>query len=198
MLMTDDMGGIAISSIVLPDAKGAAEDCAEIIALADKHGIPVVFFSAGDEAYVGMSQNDMHILCLHPVAGYDTDDINSYSQVLEISCGEFEGISTGDATAESERKILEQIKNTDLGSKMKNPADGIDVLKAGHHGSSTSSTDEWLKFVRPKKVIISCGKNNPYGHPHRDVLDRLEGMGCDILRTDEMGAVVIGEDKDSR
>lgn len=197
MLMTDDMGGIAISSIVLPDAKGAAEDCAEIIALADKQGIPVVFFSAGDEAYVGMSQNDMHILCLHPVAGYDTDDINSYSQVLEISCGEFEGIFTGDATAESEKKILEQIKNTDLGSKIKNPADGIDVLKAGHHGSSTSSTDEWLKFVRPKKVIISCGKNNPYSHPHREVLDRLEWMGCDILRTDEMGAVVIGEDNDS-
>ena len=69
--------------------------------------------------------------------------------------------------------------------------------RAGHHGSSTSSTDEWLKFVRPKKVIISCGKNNPYGHPHREVLDRLEWMGCDILRTDEMGAVVIGEDNDS-
>ncbi|MCR5209079.1 MAG: DNA internalization-related competence protein ComEC/Rec2 [Lachnospiraceae bacterium] len=194
MLALDDMGGLNIGSIVLPDAKGAAEDCREIISLANKQGIRVMFFSTGEEACSGRDKDDLHIVCLHPAAGYDTEDINSYSQVLEISCGDFEGIFTGDASADSEKAILRSINSGSLAGQIQAPPDGYDVLKAGHHGSSTSSSKEWLEFVKPKTVIISCGKNNPYGHPHSEVIDRLKLMECEILRTDEMGAVIINEE----
>ncbi|MBP5607792.1 MAG: hypothetical protein J6X66_05935, partial [Lachnospiraceae bacterium] len=94
---------------------------------------------------------------------------------------------TGDATAESEAEVL---KSPAL-LKTADPAGGYDILKLGHHGSNTSTTAEFLELIAPKAVLISCGKDNPYGHPHKDVMERLWEQKCDIYRTDHMGAVTI-------
>ena len=64
-----------------------------------------------------------------------------------------------------------------------------DVLKIGHHGSSTSSSQAFLDAVQPKAVVISLGKNNDYGHPHRETMQRLKKLGTEIYRTDELGTV---------
>ncbi|MCR4937238.1 MAG: hypothetical protein K5987_03655, partial [Lachnospiraceae bacterium] len=65
------------------------------------------------------------------------------------------------------------------------------LLKAGHHGSHTSNSEEWIDYLSPEIVFISCGFNNRYGHPHEDVLERFEAHASEIYRTDLQGAVTI-------
>ena len=69
-----------------------------------------------------------------------------------------------------------------------------DVLKVGHHGSSTSSGAMFLQRVKPKIAVISCGVNNDYGHPHKETLSSLEKVGATVYRTDEDGTVVVSTD----
>jgi len=87
---------------------------------------------------------------------------------------------TGDRDIAGERKLLKQ---TDLPQ--------VDVLVVGHHGAKDSASLELLAEVRPKTAVISVGKDNPYGHPSFDVLERLEIFGCEILRTDIDGTILI-------
>ena len=65
------------------------------------------------------------------------------------------------------------------------------VLKVAHHGSKTSSTEEFLELVKPKIALIGVGKNNNFGHPNIDVIERLENMGSKIYRTDNCGEIII-------
>ena len=69
-----------------------------------------------------------------------------------------------------------------------------DVYKAGHHGSSTSNSMAYLKAVSPQYAVISCGEGNDYGHPHKEVLERFDKLGIQVLRTDRMGAIVVASD----
>ncbi|MBU5439670.1 MBL fold metallo-hydrolase [Tissierella sp. MSJ-40] len=108
---------------------------------------------------------------------------NNYSIVTKIVYKDFSLLVTGDAERESELEMVE--KGYDLKSK---------VLKVGHHGSSTSSTSEFLEKVNPDYSIISLGKDNSYGHPHKEAIERLEQINTKILRTDELGTIVIKTD----
>lgn len=193
MLETEDMGGIEIGRIILPDAYGVHDDCGELISLADSHNVEVVYFSSGAQL---SDESGMRILCLHPDEGYRTDDVNSYSEVLEVSHGSFAGIFTGDATVESEENVFEILEDEGIRESLKYPDGGYPVLKVGHHGSHTSSGEKWLSWVSPSIALISVGENNSYGHPHEDVLERLGQHGADVFRTDESGAVTIKEHKD--
>ena len=69
-----------------------------------------------------------------------------------------------------------------------------DILKVAHHGSKNSSSNELLQRISPSLSVISCGKNNRYGHPHKELIERLENAGSSYLRTDEKGAVMIFSD----
>ena len=69
-----------------------------------------------------------------------------------------------------------------------------DVLKAGHHGSSTSTSDAFFKKVSPSYVVIQCGKDNSYGHPHKETMEKLEQAGCRIFRTDKQGTIIADSD----
>ena len=99
--------------------------------------------------------------------------LNSYSVVTKLTCGEKSFLFTGDAEADSEKELI--AKGYDLKS---------DVLKCGHHGSSTSTTAAFLKAVHPGAAVISCGVNNDYGHPDKQVVSRLQKAGVTIYRTD--------------
>jgi competence protein ComEC len=68
------------------------------------------------------------------------------------------------------------------------------VLKAGHHGSRNSTGDSFLELVRPAMAVISCGKRNKFGHPHKDTLERLKAAGAKIYRTDQLGTIVMRTD----
>lgn len=107
--------------------------------------------------------------------GQKPKDTNNTSIVLQLIFGENEILLTGDIYQEKEIELVEKF---DLAS---------DILKISHHGSKTSSSEEFLKEVSPDIAVISCGKDNRYGHPHPEVLERLENIK--ILRTDLDGDI---------
>ncbi len=112
-------------------------------------------------------------------------DANDASIVLRMDYGETSILFTGDAEINSEKDMLSRYGDT-VGGML-----DCDIIKAGHHGSNTSSSKAFLEAVTPDTVIISCGEDNTYGHPHREILIRYENMGTTIYRTDRDGTVVF-------
>lgn len=110
-------------------------------------------------------------------SGYE--DPNNESIVIKVSFGGNSFLFTGDAEDVSEKEMLSS--GFDLKS---------DVLKIGHHGSSSSTTQGFLDKVSPKYAVVSVGKDNSYGHPHKDNIDRLKVMNIPVYRTDECGTIV--------
>lgn len=106
------------------------------------------------------------------------DDLNYYSLVLKASFNDIDIIITGDADKEVEENIIKSNKNI-----------SAEILKLGHHGSYTSTSNEFLNKVNPLYAIISCGKNNSYGHPHDSTLDKLNNIN--YYRTDEVGTIIF-------
>ncbi len=106
-------------------------------------------------------------------------DTNTGSIVGRLSYGSSSFMLTGDAPINVEQNLVKKYGNS-LGS---------DVLKAGHHGSKTSSSEEFLNAVSPQFAVISVGLKNMYGHPHKQVIDLLNKLGIKILRTSEEGTI---------
>lgn len=115
-------------------------------------------------------------------------DVNNESVVGRLTFGNFAMLFTGDAEGSVEKEMV-----ASYGKKLK-----CQVLKAGHHGSKTSSTAEFLKLVQPESVVMSLGVNNQYGHPHEALLNRLQKQGVkNIYRTDANGTITIVSDGSS-
>ena len=113
----------------------------------------------------------------------DCDDINSMSAVTKITYGETTFLVTGDAERDEELEIIENGADLDC-----------DVLRTGHHGSSTSSSKEFLNAVTPEICVISCGADNDYGHPHDKAVNRMLKLTEEIYRTDLCGSIVMTSD----
>lgn len=114
------------------------------------------------------------------VVGPNGNEVNKNdgSIVLFTTLGGKRWLFTGDLEEQGERNLLEQYPNV-----------RADVLKVGHHGSLTSTSESFLKQINPNVALISVGKNNRFGHPHPDVIELLEKQNITILRTDENGAI---------
>lgn len=121
---------------------------------------------------------DCSIEILAPVGKYQ--DLNNYSIAGRLVSGEFRYFFGGDMEKEAEEDLL--ALNPDLKA---------DVQKISHHGSDTSNTAAMLDAVGAKVALISVGKGNSYGHPHEDVLERLEERGIKYYRTDQAGNIVV-------
>lgn len=113
----------------------------------------------------------------------DKDELNNNSVVVRYQYGETTFLFTGDAERDEELEIL------DAGYDV-----SADVLKVGHHGSSSSTTYQWLRAVAPQYAVISCGKDNSYGHPHEETLSKLRDAEVETLRTDKNGTIVFTTD----
>jgi competence protein ComEC len=107
------------------------------------------------------------------------DDLNNYSIVIKLKYGNTSFIFMGDAQDVSENEIL--AKQLDIQA---------DVLKVGHHGSYSSTTQAFLDQVNPKYAVISCEKGNDYGHPHKETLVKLNGKNIKVFRTDLEGTII--------
>ncbi|MCM1529440.1 MAG: MBL fold metallo-hydrolase [Alistipes sp.] len=118
--------------------------------------------------------------------GEKYSNTNNYSVGIILRYGERSFIFTGDAEKQVEKQILENY-----------PLRHIDVYKAGHHGSDTSSSEEFLEAISPDYAVISCGEGNSYGHPHDVTVEKLEKYTDKIYRTDLCGTVVITTDGDN-
>ncbi|MFW6206122.1 MAG: ComEC/Rec2 family competence protein, partial [Gemmatimonadota bacterium] len=125
---------------------------------------------------------------LHPADSIPWDDANDASVVTRVVYGEFEALLTGDASAAVERTLVRR-----YGRRLE-----ADVLKVGHHGSRTSTSAELLAASGADLALISAGRDNRYGHPHRSVLARLAAAGLVVARTDRHGSVVVRGDRAGR
>lgn len=111
--------------------------------------------------------------------GLETENLNDLSLVTMFEAPGLRYFSSGDGEKPVERALL------DSGANVR-----ADLYKAAHHGSSTSNTQELLEAVRPRAVVISCGKDNSYGHPHREALEVFDAVNATVFRTDECGTVI--------
>lgn len=124
---------------------------------------------------------------LAPRRKAEWEGLNNYSGVIRLAYGKTSFLFTGDAEEDSEKLILKDAEagGWDLKST---------VLKCGHHGSKTSTSAKFLKAVNPKYTVISCGRDNPYGHPHKGTLEKLSKLETRVYRTDEDGTVLAKSD----
>ncbi len=144
---------------------------------ADMQGTPVVIPQEGDTLRLGGAT--VTVLHCWPEA-IDYGRTNDASIVLRIDYGTTAFLFTGDAEDWSEYMMI------DAGANLK-----ANVLKVSHHGSYTASTMEFLEAVSPGIAVISVGKDNSYGHPHQSVLNSLKTLNCNVLRTDEIGTIIL-------
>ncbi|EOU2021317.1 MBL fold metallo-hydrolase [Clostridium perfringens] len=112
------------------------------------------------------------------------EELNDYSPIMKLSFGDTSYLFTGDAQKLAEEEAL---------AKYKNSLDS-DVIKFGHHGSSSSSSNAFIEAVSPKYGIISCAKDNKYGHPHRETLDIIKKYNIKTFRTDTDGEIILTSD----
>lgn len=121
----------------------------------------------------------MSLTCLYPESDADSDG-NETSLVLHARYKTMDILLTGDLEGEGEKNLVK----SGLLSR-------VDLLKVAHHGSKNSTGREFLARVIPQAALISCGKDNSYGHPHEELLERLEESGAQIWTTARQGALVI-------
>jgi competence protein ComEC len=148
-----------------------------VIAVKNK-GLQLTVPTVGESFKLG----DATITVLAPNSATYTD-ANDYSIVLKVQYGNTSFLLTGDAEAVSESEMLS--KGLDLSAT---------VLKVGHHGSRSSTSQNFLNKVNPKYAVISVGIGNTYGHPTQDVMDRLKAKSIPVYRTDENGTIVATSD----
>lgn len=120
---------------------------------------------------------------LVPDEGAEFDDLNDYSVCVRIDYNRISWLFTGDLSEDGEKALINSGRNID-----------VTAYKVGHHGSSSSSSEELLEKVTPRLCVISCGEGNSYGHPHQAAINRLEEYTGSIYRTDLCSTVSVYSD----
>ncbi|MEK4564492.1 DNA internalization-related competence protein ComEC/Rec2 [Alkalihalobacillus sp. FSL R5-0424] len=139
-------------------------------------GTKISLVEAGDS----WSFDNNQFVVLSPLPDEKEEDINERSIVIAASIEGVRWLFTGDLGEKGEKRLIEHYPNLQ-----------VDILKAGHHGSLTSSSEQLLDHMKPKVVLISVGRNNRHGHPHPEIISRFEARRMRIYRTDFDGAVQI-------
>lgn len=145
---------------------------------AEENADEIIPAQAGTTYSVG----DIALSVLGPVS--QNEDLNNMSVVVKVEYKESSFLITGDCSFDEEDELMENDYN----------ALESDVIKIGHHGSSGSTSADWLEAVNPRFGVISVGNGNSYGHPTKTVLDRLDDFDVDYYRTDVVGTVVFETD----
>lgn len=158
-------------------AKGDSEyaDCLDIIR---RKNIPYTVVASGDEIEL---DPDVKIEVLAPPTEMTFEGANNNSVVIRVKYKDFAAVFTGDAEVESENYMVSR-----YGGGLE-----ANLLKAGHHGSRTSSSPGFVKAVRPEVALIPCGRNNRFGHPHSEIISRFRGADTYVYRTDYDGDVTV-------
>ena len=168
-----------IGTISMPKVSNNTQTFMDVLTAIQHKGLTVTTPIPGNTFTLG---NDIKCTIFAP-NGTGYSDLNSYSIVIKVVYGNTSFLFTGDAETDSEQEML--VKGFDLKS---------DVLKVGHHGSTSSTSTAFLNAVSPKNAVIFVGKDNIYGHPHRETLDKLNAAGVKIYRTDLNGTIEMVSD----
>ncbi|WP_031516595.1 ComEC/Rec2 family competence protein [Desulfofalx alkaliphila] len=173
------INSLDIGKIYMPRVTHTTQTFQDLLEAVQSKGLKVKTARAGMEI---ISSEELQAVVLAP-KGDQYENINDYSAVIKLTFGKVSFLFTGDAEETSEKEMVNS--GYDLQAQ---------VLKVGHHGSSTSTTGEFLKAVNPEVAVICLAANNDYGHPHREVLDLLQGADVEVYRTDLNGTIVISTD----
>jgi beta-lactamase superfamily II metal-dependent hydrolase len=175
---SDHIGGLItvlrdfdIGTVVMPDVVNNTDTFENFLEAIENNAIDVIFPVAGDRLVAG-------IIEMTVVSPGELSGINNSSIVLRMEYGETAFLFTGDAENSAERWMLDNVDNL-----------SANVLKIGHHGSRTSTGEEFLAAVNPAIAVISASANNQFGHPHPEIISRLESRGIEIFRTSERGTI---------
>ena len=165
-----------IGSIYMPNVIAATKTYERLLESVQEKGLKIRSAKAG----MGIiDENDLSVDILGPVE-IDDDELNNCSIIIKITYENDSYLFIGDAEKEELRTV-----EADMSA---------DVLKVGHHGSRTSTTEEFLEEVNPRYAIISCGTDNDYGHPHKETINLLEDFDVEYYRTDLQGTITVTSD----
>lgn len=169
--MDDVINNIDIDKIYLPEIQTNTKTYQDVLEAIKNKNKKIKSFKKGDKFSVGEAEFEVMTDSI-----LDKNNLNLSSNIIRMTFNGTSFLFTGDAETENEKTInWEQ----------------TDVLKVGHHGSTTSTSQKFLNQIKPKYAIISVGKNNDYGHPKEKILERLKKVGSEIYRTDECGTIEI-------
>ncbi|HEY8891739.1 MAG TPA: ComEC/Rec2 family competence protein [Clostridium sp.] len=181
----DHIGGLdyiinsfQVGKIYMPKAISNTKTFQDVVSAIKAKGMKATVPKVGETFKVG---NAVATILAPNGSGYK--DLNNFSIVIRLTFGNNSFMFEGDAEDISENEMLS--KGFDVSA---------DVLKIGHHGSSSSTTDAFLDKVNPKYAVISVGKDNSYGHPHKSTMVKLKAKGIKVYRTDENGTIVATSD----
>ncbi|WMM25186.1 MBL fold metallo-hydrolase [Tissierella sp. MB52-C2] len=174
--LDDVIDNFPIDKIIMPNAIANTKTFEDVLDSIDKKGLKITKPKVGDR----YDLDGAEFIVLAP-NGEDYASLNDYSVVVKLINGETSFLFTGDAEALSENEILKNNRNL-----LKS-----DVLKVGHHGSVTSTSQDFLEAVNPYVAVISSETGNSYGHPHKEIIERLTEKNIDICRTDLQGTIII-------
>ena len=185
--LDDVIHSFDIGTVIMPNVSHTTQTYEDVLDALLEKNLTVTAPHPGDSYSIG----DASFTVLSPSAeiaeqAAENDDLNNLSVGIRLVYGSNAFVLCGDAESDSEEAMVES------GLDLK-----ADVLKAGHHGSSTSTSDAFLAAVNPDYAVISCGKDNSYGHPHQETMDKLNAADISIFRTDEQGTVVAVSDGSS-
>ena len=185
--LDDVIHSFDIGTVIMPNVSHTTQTYEDVLDALLEKNLTVTAPHPGDSYSIG----DASFTVLSPSAeiaeqAAENDDLNNLSVGIRLVYGSNAFVLCGDAESDSEEAMVES------GLDLK-----ADVLKAGHHGSSTSTSDAFLAAVDPDYAVISCGKDNSYGHPHQETMDKLNAADISIFRTDEQGTVVAVSDGSS-
>lgn len=177
--------GITIKRLVLPaiETDRRREELGKLMEAAclspQKEEVGISWMSAG----VSWKSGTTTFTCLHPPAEFKTEDANAYSECFYVTDGSFSMLLTGDVEGDGEKALTEEMKERGIGD--------ITVLKVAHHGSRNSTSMELLELLNPQLAVISCAADNSYGHPHRELTDRLALTDALMVQTPKSGAIEL-------
>ncbi len=182
--LLEDPDGLRIGNLVLPYVSEELRDHAyqNLAELARQQGTAVRYMARGDV----IETETVMIRCLAPEPEHSYASRNEYSLVLDVTYKEFSMLFTGDLEDGPEQLL-----------SVSGQLQDYDVLKVAHHGSRYSTSEEFLALTRPEYAFISCGIRNSYGHPHEELLERLDTAGCQTFITPESGAIILQTDGSS-
>ena len=179
--LDDVINHFDVEKVILPQVPDSivptTKTYKDVLEAVSGKGLKITKAEVGDTYAVGEASLEI----LGPAGTFS--DLNNESVVSRVEFGKTSFLLTGDAEEEAEQAIL------DTGAKLKST-----VLKVGHHGSRTSSSDAFLDEISPSYGVILCGAGNDYGHPHKEAVNRLEERGVKLYRTDLNGTVVFVSD----
>ena len=160
------MQEIDVGNVIIGKQFEDSENYQDFIKIVNEKKIKVYVVEAGQKIHI---ERNLYFDVLWPSSNdVVTENIlNNNSLVCKLNYRNFSMLFTGDIEEIAEEKILKDVNNDLLKA---------DVLKVGHHGSKTSSTEEFIKVVKPKIALIGVGKNNNFGHPNNDVLNRFNEL----------------------